>query len=70
MSESFNDVVGVMVSVVVGAAFGAVVGAVVNAGEHPSKLSISRAGIQILTSSRVGTARSIMTSFIMNGDNC
>ena len=60
--------VGVAVGTVVGAVVGVVVGAVVGAGAHPSGISISRAGIQILTSSCGGTVRFMMTSLHMNID--
>jgi hypothetical protein len=63
-------VVGARVGSGVGVVVGARVGAAVCAGEHPSKLSISRTGIQVLTSGLGGIVPIMITSSHMHGDNC
>jgi hypothetical protein len=63
-------VVGVMVGAVVGTVVsvvvGMVVGTVVGAGAHPSRISTSRAGIQIPTFSCGRTVHFMRTSFIVS----
>ena len=60
---------GARVGAGVGVTVGARVGSMVGTGEQPSKLSMSRTGIQFLTSSRGGLVRFMITSSHMNGDS-